>query len=127
MQAFLNAFDAVVLGDGSFSFVQAVVEELLQLSPSSRSSKPSPSGAGSAGGGAAGLLGQGIATGLRSRLGQLLSSSSSSSSSGSSTGAVQQQPAQYAYQSNRHNTVPAPHTSASPAEPRSYLEFTQEY
>lgn len=124
MQAFLNAFDAVVLGDGSFSFVQAVVEELLQLSPSSRSSKPSPSAAGSTGGGAAGLLGQGIATGLRSRLGQLLSSSSSS---GSSTGAVQQQPAQYVYQSNRHNTVPAPHTSAPPAEPRSYLEFTQEY
>ena len=30
-QSFLNAYDAVILGDGSFRFCKSLIEELLQL------------------------------------------------------------------------------------------------
>jgi hypothetical protein len=33
-QGFLNTFDAVVCGDGSFQFVRSVVDSVLQLPPS---------------------------------------------------------------------------------------------
>lgn len=34
LQSFLNTFDAVVVGDGSFEFVRSLVDDVLQLPPS---------------------------------------------------------------------------------------------
>ena len=42
-QNFLNTFDAVVLGESSFSFGRGLIEEILQMVPPTRGQKPKPS------------------------------------------------------------------------------------
>lgn len=41
-QNFLNTFDAVVLGESSFSFGKSLIDEILQISPSARAPKGKP-------------------------------------------------------------------------------------
>lgn len=42
-QTFLNTYDAVVLGDGSFKFCKSLIEELLQLGGDPSKGKPDSS------------------------------------------------------------------------------------
>lgn len=154
-QAFLQAFDAVVLGDGSFAFVHALVDELLRLPhtpvPLSAASKAA-GGIGGAGPAQQGQ-GQGLAQGIRSRLGSLLGAAPSTgpgSGLGSSAGArvpPGQQPApggQYPLGSMPPPAGPGPRTPQYPQQqypqqqypqqpqqqqqpPKTYLDYTSEY
>ena len=73
----------MVLGDGSFAFAHSVVDDLLQIPhtavPAASSTSASPTDSSGSSGASAGAMlgatGQGIASGLRNRLGMLLNQS----------------------------------------------------
>jgi hypothetical protein len=138
LQAFLSAFDAVVLGDGSFAFVHALLDDLLRIPHlPAEPTVATGAGAGTAGktgaaGSALASTGQGLALGLRNRLGLLLNPGGSASAGAPAQPSLPQYapPAYGAPGTSQQYYSPLqPQRPPSPqqAPQKSYMEFTSEY
>ena len=131
-QIFLNAFDVVIVGDGSFKYVRSTIDDVLQIISSSTTSLSASTSQQQQ---RSSSSSSSIALGLKNRLGMFLNPSSSSSPSPGtnaagptadniSTGFYRpQQPLNQQPSNNNNNNYQQPPPPPTEVYRKSYLDY----